>query len=92
MTKQVNELLVYFTVLNDGTHLAVSATQPLFCVSGATFEEAETRAHEILAFHNVRCAPGAIRETATTPDLPSRTLTQFVPSRVERYTADCVAA
>jgi hypothetical protein len=91
VTKRVEELVVYFTVLNDGTHLAASVAEPLFCVAGKNHKEARARAFEILDFHNERCANGAERPKKALA-LPSRTLTQFVPSHSERYTPDCVSA
>lgn len=89
MTKPVHELTVYFTVLKDGAHLAVSTSEPVFCVSGKTLDEAKGRVEEIIDFHNDRCTQS--REISI-PEIPSRTLTPFVPSHVERYTADCVGA
>jgi len=74
------EQSVYFTELDDGTHLAASFQRPWFCVSGATLEEARDKAERALAFCESQPAP--IR-----PARPTATLTPFRPTHIEKLRA-----
>lgn len=73
---QETEHKVFFTVLEDGSHLAASTTTPLFAFSGPSFEEVKAKSERALAFFAAHpILKPAHRQT--------RTVTPFAPSRVE---------
>lgn len=94
MNTSAFETTVYFTVTEDGSHLATAVSGPCFAVSGDTFEEVKARVTEILHFHAERL--GRKQSTAIPAELSAklnRTVRPFAPSYIEKFpTGDCVAA
>lgn len=94
MTVQPIDTTVYFTVLENGTHLATAVCGPCFAVSGSSFEEVKARVAEIFAFHAKRTASDG--NAALKPEISAklnRQVRPFAPSYVQRYpVAECVAA
>ena len=95
MTVRTIETNVYFTVTDDGKHLATSVCEPCFAVSSGSFEEAKGRVGEILTFHAERLFEDRGPKSLS-PELTAkltRTVRPFAPSHVERFSVpDCVAA
>lgn len=66
---------VHLTECDDGTFIAASITNPLFCVAGDTVNEAKQKAQRALNYHGETANLRAVRT--------HRTVTQFTPIAVE---------